>query len=97
MEFRLNKIDTEIRQVVNDATKDGKVHGSKDLTKINKDRKKGKREENQEEFKKKLENIKKKDTTFEVQAVKIKNIKVDASIDKDAVDLSQGRFLDTKR
>lgn len=97
MEFRLNKIDTEIRQVVNDATKDGKVHGNKDLTKINKDRKKGKREENQEEFKKKLENIKKKDTTFEVQAVKVENIKVDASIDKDAVDLSQGRFLDTKR
>lgn len=97
MEFRLNKIDTEIRQVVNDATKDGKVHGNKDLTKINRDRKKGKREENQEEFKKQLKSVKNKDATFEVQAVKVENIKINASIEKDAVDLSQGRFLDTKR
>ncbi|MCM8710959.1 hypothetical protein M2651_07960 [Clostridium sp. SYSU_GA19001] len=43
MEYRLNKIDTDLRQKINESTKEGKVHGTKNIS-INKDKKEEKKE-----------------------------------------------------
>lgn len=93
MEYRLNKIDTELRQIVNDSIKEGKVHGNKELARVNKDREKKGQHPNQN-FKKELAKYKVKKKIF-VDAIKVKNIDVDAS--KEGINLTQGRFLDTKR
>lgn len=94
MEYRLNKIDTEVRQIINDATKEGKVHNYKELNKVNKDG----RNNNQDQsgsFKEQLEKSQKEKIT--VNAVKFQEINVDALKDDYIGELNQGRFLDTKR
>ncbi|MCY6370420.1 hypothetical protein [Clostridium ganghwense] len=90
MEYRLNKIDMEIRQIVNDSAKEGKVHGSKVTEKVDKDKKKNK----EETFKKKLLKNKGKKRIM-VDAVKLNNVKIEA-IKEERVQksISTGRFLD---
>lgn len=43
MEYKLNKIDPEVRRRVNEVTKSGKVHG-KNSIKVNEDNKKNKKD-----------------------------------------------------
>lgn len=94
MEYRLNKIDTELRQIVNDSIKEGKVHGNKELARVNKDREDKKGQQSNKSFKKELAKYKVK-KKISVDAIKVKNIDVEAS--KEGINLTQGRFLDTKR
>lgn len=94
MEYRLNKIDTELRQIVNDSIKEGKVHGNKELARVNKDREDKKEQQSNKNFKKELAKYKVK-KKISVDAIKVKNIDVEAS--KEGINLTQGRFLDTKR
>lgn len=94
MEFRLNKIDTELRQVVNDATKEGKVHGNKGISKIDKDAKQNKQED-KKNFKRQLDE--KKEKKVVVAAIKVKEINIEASREDSIPDLTYGRFLDIKR
>lgn len=90
MEYRLNKVDFELQQLVNDATKDGKVHSNKETHKINKD----KRYSNENYYDEQLKKQKKK--RIIVNAVKIKSVKIDAFRDKEFKNSTQGRFLDAK-
>jgi len=94
MEYRLNKIDTEVRQIINEATKEGKVHSYKELSKVNKDGKNNSQGQNGD-FKKQLEKSQKDNIT--VNAVKFQEMDVDASKNDYTGELNQGRFLDTKR
>lgn len=94
MEFRLNKIDTELRQIVNEATKEGKVHGNKQLSSINKDGRRDKNN-NSESFQEQLD--KRTKEKILVEAIKVKEVNIEASKDDYVGDLNQGRFLDTKR
>jgi len=94
MEFRLNKIDTELRQIVNEATKEGKVHGNKEISTIDKDGRQGK-QENENDFKKHLDE--KKEKKIVVEAIKVKEIDIEATKEDSISDSTFGRFLDTKR
>lgn len=94
MEFRLNKIDTEIRQILNEATKEGKVHGNKEISNIDKDGKQNKQED-KNNFKKQLDE--KKEKKIVVEAIKVKEIDIEASKEGSISDLTFGRFLDIKR
>lgn len=94
MEFRLNKIDTDLRQRINNVTKEGKVHGAKNIS-ISKDVKEQKK--NKQEFKKYMEQQKNKDKLL-VEAVKSENVQVEAYKEgSEAEDLEKGVFLDTKK
>ncbi|NFO98154.1 hypothetical protein FDC62_08025 [Clostridium botulinum] len=94
LEYRLNKVDYELQQLVNDATKEGKVHGNKEAGKVNKDKKNRNKKQYSEQLKKELSKQKKKKII--VDAIKVENIKVDAFRERDSKNLNQGRFLDTK-
>jgi hypothetical protein len=90
MEFRLNKIDTDIRRKIDDKTKDGKVHSKLGL-KIENDNYKEKKE-NQNKSKKKLEKTFKEEVekaTITIDALKSKEYKVDENC--------LGVFIDTKK
>lgn len=95
MEFRLNKIDTELRQRVKDTTKSGVVH-RKDEIKIN-------HEKNQDtpkdrSFAYKLKKFKKGEGKIEVDAYKSEDVGVDAY--KDEVEYcseNRGMFIDTRK
>lgn len=92
MEFRLNKIDTDLRQKVNDATKSGIIHSKRSLQ-VNKDKK----ERNFKETYYKLQKYN-KNKKLVVDAEKIDNIEIDGfkeNIEDD--DNTQGIFLDVKR
>lgn len=92
MEYRLNKVDYEIQQIVNDATKEGKVHGNKETYKVNKDKKERNKKSYDEELEKQLAKQRKKKIL--VDAVKVENIKVEAIREKESKNLTKGRFLD---
>lgn len=94
MEYKLNKIDTEIRQKVNEASKAGKVHRNKETLKVQKD-KKDKKDKNQNKNKEQEEKNKGDAKKITVDGVKKTEVEVDAFKIKE--DLKQGRFLDTKR
>jgi len=94
MEYRLNKIDTEVRQIINDSTKEGKVHNYKELTKVNKDGRNSSQNQGGS-FKEQLEKSQKEKII--VNAVKFQEVNVDALKDDFIGELNQGRFLDTKR
>ena len=94
MEFKLNKIDTELRNKINAAAKEGKVHTKDRKLNINKD-KDGKNEKQKFHLPDKKESEKK----FSVDAVKSENINVEAFVEeneKDEENITKGRFLDTK-
>lgn len=105
MEYKLNKVDLDVRQRIEDSVREGVVH-RKDEISIKKDggNPEGK---NKNEFSKSLKKAKqqgkkdkenKKEDKILIEAVKMKAINVEASIDsKDKENLTSGRFLDTKR
>lgn len=95
MEFKLNKIDMDVRQVINDSTKDGKIHTKKDL-KVNKDKK----EQNNANEQSKKHNLMQYDKKKKliVNAVKMQSLQVDGVKEtSENAKVSKGIFLDTKR
>ncbi|GAA0724329.1 hypothetical protein GCM10008905_18060 [Clostridium malenominatum] len=95
MEYRLNKVDMEVRQRIEDTTREGMIHRKKEL-KIDKDAKDKKEDKDFSDELKKYKGKKKK--VILVQAEKIEEIDVEAIKYKgEENNLSRGRFLDTKR
>jgi broad specificity polyphosphatase/5'/3'-nucleotidase SurE len=91
MEYRLNKIDTDLRQKINDAAREGLVHGTKNVA-INKDK--------QEEKKKKDYKLKHydKNKKLVVDAVKAENVEINAFKEKVEInENSKGVYLDVKK
>jgi len=66
MEYKLNKVDPEVRQRVNEITKSGKVH-SKDSVIVNNDDRKSKKDE--QNFESELKKQKNKGKKLVVEAV----------------------------
>ncbi|MBM7869458.1 hypothetical protein JOC70_000927 [Clostridium pascui] len=105
MEYKLNKVDLDVRQRIEDSVRDGVVH-RKDEISIKKDggNPEGK---SKNEFSKSLKKAKqqdkedkenKKGNKILIEAVKMKVVNIEASIEsKDKESLTSGRFLDTKR
>lgn len=96
MEFKLNKIDVEIRQRVKDTTKSGVVHRKDSIT-VNKDRNPKDNSKSYEEFKGKLAKYK-KDHKITIGA--FNNNQYDIEVFKEALEKEQkimGNFIDTKK
>lgn len=92
MEYKLNKIDTDLRQRVNDAVKEGRVHSTKNIA-VNKDKKEEKKEKKNYNFKSYS-----KDKKIVVNAVKSENIEVDAfKEDVKENDSFRGSYIDVKK
>jgi hypothetical protein len=92
MEYRLNKIDTDLRQKINDATREGKVHGTKNIA-INK----GKQQEKKKNKDCKFEQYN-KNNKFVVDAIKAENVEINAVKKKVETDeASKGIYLDVKK
>jgi broad specificity polyphosphatase/5'/3'-nucleotidase SurE len=83
MEYRLNKIDPDLRQKINDAAREGKVHGTKNIA-INKD----KQQEKKKNKDYKLEQYN-KNNKLVVDAVKAESIETHED--------SKGVYLDVKK
>jgi hypothetical protein len=96
MEFKLNKIDVEIRQRVKDTTKSGVVHRKDSIT-VNKDRNPKDSSSSYEEFKDKLSKYE-KDHKITVKAFKNQQYEVEVfkeNLEKEQRDI--GHFIDTKK
>jgi hypothetical protein len=96
VEFKLNKIDVEIRQRVKDTTKSGVIH-SKGSIAVNKDRNPKDSSSSYEEFKDKLSKYK-KDHKITVKA--FKNQQYEVEVFKENLEKEQrniGHFIDTKK
>lgn len=92
MEFRLNKIDTDLRQKINDNTKEGQVHAAQNIS-VNKDKKE--EEKQKRNYKMERYNYSKK---LVVDAVKVTNIEIEAF--KENVDMQsedKGSYIDVKK
>lgn len=96
MEFKFNKIDTDIRKKMQEKIKDGKVHGNESIN-IKKDIKeddnknKGTKEENNRNLKKRF---------FTIDGIRYTNETLDIEVEKlEGLDEenSRGRILDTKK
>lgn len=100
MEFRLNKIDPDVRQRIKEITRSGKVHNKSEIS-IGKDYKD--RERRQEgNFKSELSKYKEKNNKkhLVVEATKMEEVKVPAFKDEDECfsnDDSRGSILDVKK
>lgn len=95
MEYRLNKIDMDLRKQINEAAKEGKVHGNKQVS-INKDKKEEQKDSNSKQKFKNFERYNKKKLL--VDAEKAEQLEIDAYLEKDK-DLKgeKGIFLDTRK
>lgn len=91
MEFRLNKIDPDLRQQINEATSEGKVHSKNNIS-VNKE----KNWDNKKNFLYKLEKYKNKKKLM-VDAVKTENVEIEAFKEDSEGELSKGIFLNDKR
>ena len=91
MEFKLNKIDPDLRRQVNETAQSGKVHGADHNLSVNKD-KKGNREK--QSFHEALQDKKK----ILVNAVKEVSINIEAFSEEDEINsTNKGRFLDIRK
>lgn len=96
MEFKLNKIDVEIRQRVKETTKSGVVHRKESIT-VNKDRNPNDNSSSYEEFKYKLSKYKKK---HKISINASRNTQYEIEVFKEALENEQriiGNFIDTKK
>lgn len=90
MEYKLNKIDPDLRRQVNEAAKEGKVHGADHSLTVNKDRK----QEQKSDFQKKLESKKR----IVIDAENNEQIDLEAFTDEDISKISsKGTILDTRK
>lgn len=97
MEFRLNKIDLDVRQKINDATKEGKIHSKGNFLKVSKDA--NQRNGNGKEFnKEKFQKYDKKGKIV-IKAIKVQNIEVNGYIDDEEEKkvTTRGMFLDIRK
>lgn len=88
MEYKLNKIDTDIRRKIMDETKNGKIHKLNKSTKIKVNYKKDKKKENKEK-----DRMAKNYVTIDGDINEELNIEGEKDIDKDN---SIGTILDMK-
>lgn len=91
MEYRLNKIDTDLRQKINDSTKEGQVHAAQNIA-VNKDKKenKGKKDLKLQRYNKSKKLI--------VEAVKADNIEIEAFKENpDRGNETKGNYIDIKK
>lgn len=100
MEFRLNKIDPEVRQRVKETTSAGKVHTKTGIT-ISKDEKdrENKKERNFDSELKKYKDKKGK-KLFLVEASKVEEVKIDAYKEESGApskDEAKGSILDVRK
>lgn len=100
MEFRLNKIDPEVRERVKETTSAGKVHTKSGIV-INKDNQ-DKRNKNQQNFDSELEKqIKKKEKKrVSVDAIKVQEVEIPAykqELESEAKEETAGHILDVRR
>ncbi|MBX4265165.1 hypothetical protein [Clostridium estertheticum] len=96
MEFKLNKIDVEIRQRVKDTTKSGVVHRKGSIA-VNKDRNPKNNSETYEEFKGKISKYNKE---HKITVGAYKNEQYDVQVFKETLEKEQkiiGNFIDTKK
>lgn len=96
MEFKLNKIDIEIRQRVKDTTKSGVIHRKESIS-INKDRNPKGNSKSYEEFKDKLLKYKKNQ---KITVGAFKNEQYEIEVFKENLEKEQrsiGNFIDTKK
>lgn len=95
MEFKINKIDMEIRQRINDKRKEGKVHsnGNVKINKVNSDKDDNSRNDRFEQVMSKL----KKGKKIIVQATKSESLEVEAFKDNKVSLEDIGIYLDTKK
>lgn len=97
MDFKINKIDPEVRQRIQDVTKDGIVHNKINI-KTDKDKKKHRNKDNKsfEEELNKFENSAKE--KIEVSAQKIEDIEVEVYREKKNLKGTDiGLIIDSKR
>lgn len=90
MEYILNKIDTNLRQKINDATKEGLVHSSKGVI-VNKD-KQGKYKNSNKPILQKYAKAEK----LKVEATRADTVEVDAINEEVTLSL-KGNYIDTKK
>lgn len=98
MEFRLNKIDPEVRERVKETTSAGKIHTKTGII-INKDTKKNK-EDNEADFEDELKRQKKKGKKkLLVEAVKVEEVQIPVykEADSSSEDENRGHFLDVRK
>jgi hypothetical protein len=98
MEFRLNKIDPEVRERVKETTSAGKIHTKSGIV-INTDTKKNK-EDNEADFEEELKRQKKKGKKkLLVEAVKVEEVQIPAykEPDSSSEDENRGHFLDVRK
>lgn len=100
MEFKLNKIDTDIRKKMQEETKDDKVHSGKAIN-VHKDLKEEKNETTNEKHIPATDAIKKRYITIDVVKDNHENIDIKAEkiekIEKIDESNSKGRILDTAK
>lgn len=101
MEFRLNKVDVEIRQKVKDTTKSGKVHSKENVKVDNEEGERHKQKHNDKSSGKLREDKHNKNLKIIIEATKESeedNIEIDAvkECEKDK-EIKRGVFLDTKK
>ncbi|SHI43267.1 hypothetical protein SAMN02745163_00246 [Clostridium cavendishii DSM 21758] len=102
MEFRLNKIDTDLRRKLQDKTKDGKIHRKLEISIYNNGYKERKNEntpnhkdkEKHEEFKELVDKYR-----VTVDAIKGKTIEVEGEMEQYEYEekVKRGIFIDTKK
>ncbi len=99
MEYKLNKIDPEVRQRIKETTSSGKVHAKSGI--VIGDHNKNKRNESGSDFNSKLEKEKNKNKNrISVDAVKIAEVQVPAykeDMDNLNKDETKGHILDVKK
>lgn len=98
MEFRLNKIDPEVRERVKETTSSGKIHTKSSIV-INREHQ-NEKNKNRESFGSKLEKNKKGKKIISVDAVKVEEIEISAYKEEEEDALNKenaGHVLDVRR
>ncbi|MBX4262484.1 hypothetical protein KTC96_12930 [Clostridium estertheticum] len=96
MEFKLNKIDVEIRRRVKDTTKSGVVHRKGEIA-VNKDRDPRGNSDTYEEYKSKITKYNK---NHKISVEAFKNNQYNVEVFKETLEKEQkiiGNFIDTKK
>lgn len=99
MEFRLNKIEPDLRQKINEETKEGKVHSKKGIA-INKDKSEERQRRNKEQQKPKekfnLSKYVKEGKKITINAIKTSeiSIKAEKQDEEKLQNLYKGVFID---
>jgi len=98
MEYRLNKIDTDLRRKINEAASESKIHPKKEIQ-INKDKEQKSGQQQAQEYKKEYKDEKQnKIKKIIIDAEKTLNVNIDGFIsDEKDSKLKKGMFLDTKK